>query len=125
MSDSPREPKNNLFFKLFWIDTFSDEQKPTWKQLANNVLSKIKLFSRLTNSLIFQIVMHIMTHFIVCIGTMIHTIASWLILLIHWILYIVVIIINVIGISPRDLFYLGLFLLIILEIKKVTVCFTV
>ena len=69
--------------------------------------------------------MHIMTHFIASIRILMHTIATWLMLLIHWILYIAVIIINVTGISPRDLFYLGLFLLIILEIKKVTVCFTV
>ena len=69
--------------------------------------------------------MHIMTHFIANIRILMHTIATWLMLLIHWILYIAVIIINVMGISPRDLFYLGLFLLIILEIKKVTVCFTV
>ena len=69
--------------------------------------------------------MHIMVHFIASIRILINTIATWLMLLIHWIWYIAVIIINVMGISPRDLFYLGLFLLIILEIKKVTVCFTV
>ena len=69
--------------------------------------------------------MYLMTHFSAFIGILMHTGASWLILLIRWVLYIVVITINVIGISPRDLFFLGLFLLLILEIKKVTVCFTV
>ena len=106
--------------ELFWIDTFSDHQKPTWKQFVNNVLRNIKLFTRLTNSLIFQLVMYTMSHSIVYIGVLMHAVGSWPIFLIHWILYIAVIIINVIGISPRDLFYLGLFLVITLEIKKVT-----
>ena len=70
-------------------------------------------------------VMYIMSHFTACIGILMQTIASWFILLIHWILHIAAFIINVIGISPRDLFYLGLFLVIILEVKKVTACFTV